>query len=174
MQGTVFGPAGMTNTSVVTSIPSPSVRGYLQGFRAAPLHSGGYPLIYSTVQDVEQMDRALLAGKLITQRSVATLFTPVFRFDPVLPIFAAYGGVMVKAEAYPSSFSPPIAQVSPLKTNRVFWDGISLDWSGLIVDSYLSPDDGTIDIEFTNDSGFFSVDNDNVFADHTVQLLWGK
>jgi CubicO group peptidase (beta-lactamase class C family) len=173
MRQLVFRPAGMTSTGVVNRVPPQSARGYKAGTPAPLLHFDGYPLIYSTPGDILRLDRALLAGAIISPRSVRALITP-YRLDapdPGLTIYNGYGCQMVKANQF---FFPSVGRSLPIKTNRIVFENGGRDWSGFMIDNFLSPDDGTIAIELVNDNALFDNGADNSFVERTAQLLWGK
>jgi CubicO group peptidase (beta-lactamase class C family) len=180
MQQTIFHQAGMTRTSIAMSSPAQSARGYTSGSLAPPLHFGGYPLIYSTPGDIERLDRAVLAGKIISHASVRSLITP-YRYDgdPAVSVFNGYGCQVLKADQFffhdaSGGDASGSTGNSSLKTNRAVFEGAGPDWSGFLTDSWFSPDDGTVAIWLNNDTEFFDNSADNRFLDSTAKLLWGK
>jgi len=173
MQRMVFGPAGMTESSVVTQIPSGSARGYLRGTPSYRLYSGRYPLIYSSVEDVMRLDRALLGGKIISKRSQAALFTAYINDNPGgPPVYRGYGQTLVlKPHQFPGR---ALGTVSPVNTEKIAFQNGGIDGSGFITNNALSPNDGTIAIILNNDAGMFTNDNDNYLKGHLFKLLWAK
>ena len=180
MQQTIFYPVGMTRTTIAMSSPPQSAHGYKNGSLATPLRYGGYPLIYSTPGDIERLDRAVFAGKIISKASVRALITP-YRYDgdPSVSVYNGYGCQVLKANQFffhdaSGSDASGSAASSTLKTNRAVFEAAGTDWSGFLTDSWFSPDDGTVAIWLNNDTGFFDNNADNRFLDRTAKLLWGK
>jgi CubicO group peptidase (beta-lactamase class C family) len=173
MQRLIFAPAGMTSTSVVHRAPPDSALGYRAGTLAPALHYDGYPLIYSTPGDVQRLDGALLAGKILSPQSVRALITP-YRLDAPVPGLTIYNGYGCQVEKANLFFFPSANKSLPMKTNRVVFENGGFDWSGFMIDNFLSPDDGTIQIEVINDNSLFTNDADNSLMEHTAQLLWGR
>ena len=170
MRQLVFGPAGMTNTGLVTGAPARSAHGYSAGMAAVPLEYGGYPLIYATAGNVQRLDGALLAGKLHSPQSVRALIAPQWKAAPTVPLWYADGSYVAKANLW---FFASLNTSIPGRTHRVVAMSDGPDGAGFEIDNLFSPDDGTIEIELNNDTGLFSNDADNHFQDHVERLLWG-
>jgi CubicO group peptidase (beta-lactamase class C family) len=78
MQTLVFGPARMTDSGRLTNAmrPPQRVQGYSGGQPTDFGNFNNYPAPYSSIADLERMDRALLAGRLLSAAARRALFTP--------------------------------------------------------------------------------------------------
>jgi CubicO group peptidase (beta-lactamase class C family) len=101
MQDLVFHPAGMTHTQVaLRAAPPDSAQQYISGAPAPALSFGAYPLIYSTITDIERLDRAVLAGKILSAPAQRALLTPYINDNPPVAIgpYRAYGTFLVNPQ----------------------------------------------------------------------------
>jgi len=131
---------------------------------AHALNYDAYFRAYSTLQDVYRYDMALLAGKIIATTSLDTLLAPRLLNPPPLlngdPLFRGYGFDVVKA--------------STTMVGQVVAAGGDDNW-GFGITDFFSPDDGTIIIEFNNDTEAWNNDTDNHFFDFTLrEAMFGK
>jgi CubicO group peptidase (beta-lactamase class C family) len=178
MRELIFGPAGMTSTSVVTRQPGGSARGYVYGAPGQRVYFSGYPLIYSTVTDLQRLDRSLIAGKLISPPLKEMLFVPRTLDPGGSSVTAGYGSEAVLARnKYPiwdAGDRGTQSQLAtfPFKTNRVVEQGGGPDGSGFDVHNAFSPDDGALFITMGNDTGFLSSTDHDALKDVIVRLLW--
>jgi CubicO group peptidase (beta-lactamase class C family) len=162
MKRMVFDPAGLRETHVTSSVPPNVAHGYQRGVPSPSLHVGGYPLIYASVADVQRLDRAFLAGRILSKEVRRQISTPY------LAGYLGYGTGVVKADRFPSGGSG----VYPFKTNTVVAQSTGgPDPNSFAINNEFSPDDGTLDIEMTNDTGFF---DDNNLQARLTRLLWAR
>jgi CubicO group peptidase (beta-lactamase class C family) len=169
MHDLVFGPAQMVDSGQLTNaaIPPGWVQGYSAGVPAQLGNVDNYYLPYSSLQDLERLDRALLSGHLLSPEALRALFTPHISGGAVLArYFTANGSNATQLaggyEAYLRTASPTTVLVAD---KPGFMGGISLD-------NALSPEDGTIAIMAKNvNSG---PDPTDVLFGLAAHLLWGK
>jgi CubicO group peptidase (beta-lactamase class C family) len=168
----IFRPAGMTESSVVTNTMHGSALGYKFG-RPAPRIHPTYPQVYSSVGDVLRLDRALLAGKIISKTSRVSMFTPYINDNPGgNPVYRGYGQTyVVKAHRF---FGIADNSVSPVNTEKIVFQEGGPDGAGFRTDNWLSPHDGTTAIWMTNDDGFVTNRDVNIFVARCAKLLWSR
>jgi CubicO group peptidase (beta-lactamase class C family) len=160
MQQTIFGPAGMTSSGRMTNalLPPQRARGYVGSDAGQEADYDAYYLAYSTLEDLYRYDTALLAGKIISQQSLAAMVTP----GPVLdnntpqgyPIYAGYGFRVIKATT-----APPQGWTRAMERQVGSLGGY--DVLGFSVTNFFSPDDGAVLILLNNDTGAVNGDEES-------------
>jgi CubicO group peptidase (beta-lactamase class C family) len=167
MQQTIFGPAGMTNSGLMTNsfLPPQRARGYIRSDPALNVDYDAYYMAYSTLEDVYRFDTALLAGKIISQQSLAAMVAPGPAFGTAPEggtIYAGYGGLGVSK----ATRTPPPGWTRPHEREvGTIGGGES---TGFSITNQFSPDDGAVLILLNNDGGTV---NDAVETDLRAGLV---
>jgi CubicO group peptidase (beta-lactamase class C family) len=172
MQGLVFKPADMTNSGRMTNALKPPQRGrlYSAGAPTQDLNYDGFYLAYITGEDVIRLNHALLAGALLTQRSLNTMFTPLFH-DDAADSNSPWRG-------YEVIMSPETAKIHKAICESCM-NGGGEDQegrdAGFFMTVTLSPGAGSLQMEINNDSAYFNPGaDDNAFAAFISKPLYGK
>jgi CubicO group peptidase (beta-lactamase class C family) len=166
MQETIFGPAGMTDSGRMTNSlePPQRARGYTRSGLGPKLNYDAIYMAYSTLEDVYRYTTALLAGKIVSQRSLDQLFAARL----VDPPPALNGDVVYRG------YAVGVFKASSTMVGQIFAAGGDETW-GFGITDFMSPDDGTVGINFINDTGAFTGDDENRFWDLLVRPgLFGK
>jgi CubicO group peptidase (beta-lactamase class C family) len=158
MQQTLFGPAGMTNSGRMTNslLPPQRARGYLGANPGQDANYDAYYMAYATLEDLYRFDTALLAGKIVSQQSLSTLFATGPQFDIApegSPIYAAHGFREIGATA-----TAPPGWTHPMEREVGSLGGY--DNLGFSITDWFSPDDGAILLLLNNDVGAFGGDEE--------------
>jgi len=166
MQDLIFGPAHMIDSGQLTnSVITPQ---RVQGYSAAtPVPLGNfndYYVAYSSVQDLERMDRALLSGHLLSGSALRALFTSSVSGDNVV---SRYNGS--NATQLTGCYECYLRKAARTTVTVVDNPGT---FRGFGADDALSPDDGTIAIMTKNDES--GPDPANVLFGLAAHLLWHR
>jgi CubicO group peptidase (beta-lactamase class C family) len=155
MQELIFRPAGMAHTRVTMSVAPPgSAQVYTSGNPASPLSFGAYPLIYSTIEDIERLDRAVLAGQVISEASVRAIFTPYANDNaPYDGPYRGYGILLLKP-----------------KTPAKEYAFVDFGAVGYMISDQFALHSSTMGIWFSNDSTWGD-DAENTFVSHLGSLM---
>jgi CubicO group peptidase (beta-lactamase class C family) len=173
MQQTIFGPAGMTSSGRMTnSRPPPQrARGYVGSDPGQEANYNSYYEGYSTLEDLYRFDMALLAGKIISQQSLAAMFTPGPQFDTApegSAIYAAHGFREIKGTT-----TPPPGWTRPMELEVGSLGGF--DTLGFSITNWFSPDDGAVLLLLNNDVGAVNGNEEtNLRANLLRPGLFGK
>lgn len=168
MQTLVFGPAHMTDSGRVTTAMRPPqvVQGYSGGQPTEFGNFNNYPALYSSIADLERMDRALLAGRLLSSAARRALFTPRIHGSALVDRYNdgnAYG-----ADLYGGyeCYLRRTTATSGLVVDKPGHGG------GLAFDNALSPQTGTIAIVAANEET--APQPTDVIFGLGYSLLWRK
>jgi CubicO group peptidase (beta-lactamase class C family) len=174
MQQTIFGPAGMTNSGQMTNtlLPPQRARGYVA---STPGQEANYNAVYepySTLEDLYRFDTALLAGKIISQQSLAAMIAPGLVLDDNVPqgypIYTGYGFRVIKATT-----TPPQGWTRPMERQVGSLGGY--DFLGFSITNFFSPDDGAVLILLNNDTGAVKGDEETYLRGSLMRPgLFGK
>jgi CubicO group peptidase (beta-lactamase class C family) len=166
MQNLLFGPARMSDSGRLTNtITAPQrVQGYSAGIPVQLGNFNDYYTPYSSVRDLERMDRALLSGHLLSRSGLRSFFTGYISGGALV---GRYNGS--HATELAGCYECYLRKASPTTVAVVDNPGTI---NGFGADDALSPDDGTIAIMVQNDdSGPAPTD---VLFGLAANLLWHK
>jgi CubicO group peptidase (beta-lactamase class C family) len=168
MQQLLFGPAHMTDSGRLTNsvVPPQRVQGYdLQGDPERLGNYNNYYIPYSSIRDLERMDRALLSGHLLSKHALHALFTPRISGDAVNQRYLGSNAIDLAGgyECY-------LRHSTRTTVTVVDHPG---DLGGMAMDDAISPDDGSIAIVAKNDEAASPSPTDLLFG-LAPHLLWGK
>jgi serine/threonine-protein kinase len=171
MRQLVFGPAGMTDTGRMTNALRPPQRGrlYRAGVATRELNYDGFDLAYTTVADVIRLNHALLAGKVVSRRSLDAMFTPLFHDSPN-DSSSPYRGYEV--DIWPAT-ATTYESVLEGTVNGGGEDDEGIH-AGFFVDINVSPAARALQVVIINDSAYFTGDSDNAFDSFVRRQLYGK
>jgi CubicO group peptidase (beta-lactamase class C family) len=167
MQTLVFGPAHMTDSGRLTNAmrPPQRVQGYSGGQPTNFGNFNNYPAPYSSIADLERMDRALLAGRLLSAAARRALFTPRIHGSTLVDRYNgnSYGAAL---DGGYECFLRKATATSVLVVDKPGGGG------GLALDNALSPRTGTIAIVAVNEET--SPQPTDVIFGLGSTLLWRK
>jgi CubicO group peptidase (beta-lactamase class C family) len=171
MRELVFRPAGMSSSGRMTNALKPPRRGrlYHASSPTPELNYDAFYLAYSTGQDMIRFNHALLAGKLISRKSLDTMFAPMVHDgagDPHSP----WRGYEVISRGDTSTSYGGVCE-SCINGGGEDDEG---NRAGFFMPISVSPGAGTLEIEIVNDTAYFTPDADNVLAQFIWKPLYGK
>jgi len=171
MQHLIYDPAHMTHSGQLTNALQPPAR--VQGYSAGvPIQMGNYnnyPVPVVSVEDLARLDRALLAGHLLSPQALAALFAPHLRGVAVLQRYVGFGGSHARQlvggyECYVHPGTSTMVKVA---------DSPGDVW-GFTIDNAISPEDGSIAIIARNDDSSAGTAPTDMLFGLAAGLLWGK